>query len=88
MRDEKEQKQQQGQNTEGAKSEKQEQERLRDERIEQTGQLTLERHGEDEKALHMISIIGEIAGLLFLLTTRGGEVEAGRAIAEMIASLC
>ena len=118
MRDEKEQKQQQGQNTEGAKSEKQEQERLRDERIEQTGQLTLERHGEDEKALHMISIIGEIEGhdnlsssakttkyehvmpllaaieesdevdgLLVLLNTVGGDIEAGLGIAELIASM-
>ena len=41
---------------------KQERERQRDERIEQTGQLTLERHGEEERAIHMISIIGEIEG--------------------------
>lgn len=97
---------------------KQERERQRDERIEQTGQLTLERHGEEERAIHMISIIGEIEGhdnlsssakttkyehilpqlaaiedssriegLLILLNTMGGDVEAGLAIAEMIASL-
>ena len=41
---------------------KQEKERQRDERIEQTGQLTLERHGEEDRAVHMISIIGEIEG--------------------------
>ena len=97
---------------------KQEKERQRDERIEQTGQLTLERHGEEDRAVHMISIIGEIEGhdnlsssskttkyehilpqlaaiedssriegLLILLNTMGGDVEAGLAIAEMIASL-
>lgn len=97
---------------------KEDQERARDERIERTGQLTLEHHGEDDKAIHMISIIGEIEGhdnlsnsakttkyehvlpqlaaiedsrkiegLLILLNTMGGDVEAGLAIAEMIASL-
>ncbi len=102
----------------GAPEEKAEQEQQRDERIEQTGQLTLERHGEGDKAIHMISIIGEIEGhdnlsssskttkyehilpqlaaiedssgiegLLILLNTMGGDVEAGLAIAEMIASL-
>ena len=99
-------------------SKKAEEEKQRDERIEQTGQLTLEKHGEDEKAIHMITIIGEIEGhdnlgssskttkyehilpqlaaiedssqiegLLVLLNTMGGDVEAGLAIAEMIASL-
>ena len=99
-------------------NDKQEKERQRDERIEQTGQLTLERHGEEDRAIHMISIIGEIEGhdnlsssskttkyehilpqlaaiedssriegLLILLNTMGGDVEAGLAIAEMIASL-
>ena len=43
-------------------SKKAEEEKQRDERIEQTGQLTLEKHGEDEKAIHMITIIGEIEG--------------------------
>ena len=97
---------------------KEDQERAREERIERTGQLTLEHHGEDDKAIHMISIIGEIEGhdnlsnsakttkyehvlpqlaaiedsrkiegLLILLNTMGGDVEAGLAIAEMIASL-
>mgnify|MGYP000453068185 CR=1 FL=1 len=99
-------------------SKKAEEEKQRDERIEQTGQLTLEKHGEDEKAIHMITIIGEIEGndnlgssskttkyehilpqlaaiedssqiegLLVILNTMGGDVEAGLAIAEMIASL-
>ena len=99
-------------------SKKVEEEKQRDERIEQPGQLTLEKHGEDEKAIHMITIIGEIEGhdnlgssskttkyehilpqlaaiedssqiegLLVLLNTMGGDVEAGLAIAEMIASL-
>lgn len=97
---------------------KYEKEKARDERIKQTGQLTLEHHGEEERAIHMISIIGEIEGhdnlsnsakttkyehilpqlaaiedsskiegLLILLNTMGGDVEAGLAIAEMIASL-
>ena len=43
-------------------SKKADEEQQRDERIEQTGQLTLERHGENEKAIHMITIIGEIEG--------------------------
>ena len=103
---------------ENGREEKLDMEKQRDERIEQTGQLTLERHGEEDKAIHMISIIGEIEGhdnlsssskttkyehilpqlaaiedsskiegLLILLNTMGGDVEAGLAIAEMIASL-
>lgn len=103
---------------ESNRDEKLDMEKQRDERIEQTGQLTLERHGEEDKAIHMISIIGEIEGhdnlsssskttkyehilpqlaaiedsskiegLLILLNTMGGDVEAGLAIAEMIASL-
>ena len=99
-------------------SNKADEEKQRDERIEKTGQLTLERHGENDKAIHMITIIGEIEGhdnlgssskttkyehilpqlaaiedsskiegLLILLNTMGGDVEAGLAIAEMIASL-
>lgn len=96
---------------------KEEQEKHRDERIEETGQLTLERR-EDEGTIHLLTIIGEIEGhdnlsssskttkyehilpqlaaiedssqidgLLVLLNTMGGDVEAGLAIAEMIASL-
>ncbi|HIW81366.1 MAG TPA: ATP-dependent Clp protease proteolytic subunit [Candidatus Acetatifactor stercoripullorum] len=94
-----------------------EEEKHRDERIEQTGQLTL---GENEQKqnIHLLTIIGEIEGhdnlsgsskttkyehilpqlaaiedskeiqgLLVLLNTMGGDVEAGLAIAEMIASL-
>ena len=103
---------------ENGREEKLDMEKQRDERIEQTGQLTLERHGEEDKAIHMISIIGEIEGhdnlsssskttkyehilpqlaaiedsskiegLLILLNTMVGDVEAGLAIAEMIASL-
>lgn len=103
---------------ENSREEKLDMEKQRDERIEQTGQLTLERHGEADQAIHMISIIGEIEGhdnlsssskttkyehilpqlaaiedsskiegLLILLNTMGGDVEAGLAIAEMIASL-
>lgn len=87
----------------------------RDERIEKTGQLTLENNAA---SIHLISIIGEIEGhenlngnskttkyehilpslaaiedsdeikgVLVLLNTMGGDVEAGLAIAEMIASL-
>lgn len=88
-----------------------------DERIEKTGQVTLENNGKHHK-LHLISIIGEIEGhenlsnnskttkyehvlpelalleddksidgVLVILNTMGGDVEAGLAIAEMIASM-
>lgn len=94
---------------------KSEEEKHRDERIEATGQVTLEGNGKD---IHLITIIGEIEGhdnlgnsskttkyehilpqlaaiedsskiegLLVLLNTMGGDVEAGLAIAEMIASM-
>ena len=96
---------------------KEEQEMYRDERIEQTGQLTLT-DNKEETSIHLLTIIGEIeghdnlgssskttkyehilpqlaaiedskniSGLLVLLNTMGGDVEAGLAIAEMIASL-
>lgn len=96
---------------------KTEEEEHRDERIEKTGQLTLDQNGEQSK-IHLITIIGEIEGhdilgnnskatkyehilpqlaaiedssdiegVLILLNTMGGDVEAGLAIAEMIASL-
>jgi len=92
-------------------------EKHRDERIEQTGQVTLEEK-EGEGTIQLLSIIGEIEGhdnlsssskttkyehvlpllasiedssridgLIVLLHTMGGDVEAGLAIAEMIASL-
>lgn len=88
-----------------------------DERIEKTGQLTLDEN-EEKQPIHLLSIIGEIEGhdnlgssskttkyehilpqlaaiedskeiqgVLILLNTMGGDVEAGLAIAEMIASL-
>lgn len=94
-----------------------EKEEHRDERIEQTGQATLDESGKLGD-IHLISIIGEIEGhenlsnnskttkyehilpslaaiedskdiqgVLVLLNTMGGDVEAGLAIAEMIASL-
>lgn len=94
-----------------------EKEQHRDERIEQTGQVTLDDNTQMEN-IHLISIIGEIEGhdnlnsnskttkyehilpslaaiedskdiqgVLVLLNTMGGDVEAGLAIAEMIASL-
>ena len=94
-----------------------EKEKHRDERIEQTGQLTLDEN-EQKQNIHLLTIIGEIEGhdnlsgsskttkyehilpqlaaiedskeiqgLLVLLNTMGGDVEAGLAIAEMIASL-
>lgn len=96
---------------------KDEQEEHRDERIEQTGQMTFPARDEGG-AIHLLTIIGEIeghdnlggsskttkyehilpqlaaiedsrhiAGLLVLINTMGGDVEAGLAIAEMIASL-
>ncbi|MCH5249543.1 MAG: ATP-dependent Clp protease proteolytic subunit [Lachnospiraceae bacterium] len=92
-------------------------EKHRDERIESTGQLTLD-ESESEHNIHLITIIGEIEGhdnlgssskttkyehilpqlaaiedskkidgVIILLNTMGGDVEAGLAIAEMIASL-
>ncbi len=96
---------------------KEEQEQHRDERVEETGQMTFPSQ-EGEAAIHLLTIIGEIeghdnlsssskttkyehilpqlaaiedsrniGGLLVLLNTMGGDVEAGLAIAEMIASL-
>lgn len=92
-------------------------EKHQDERIEQTGQLTLQDNREKQD-IHLLSIIGEIEGhenlsgnskttkyehilpqlaaiedsaniqgVLVLLNTMGGDVEAGLAIAEMLASL-
>lgn len=94
-----------------------EKEEHQDERIQQTGQVTLDENGKMED-IHLISIIGEIEGhdnlsnnskttkyehilpslaaiedskdikgVLVLLNTMGGDVEAGLAIAEMLASL-
>ena len=97
--------------------EKSEEEEHKDKRIEETGQVTLD-GAEEGKAIHLITIIGEIeghdvlgssskttkyehilpqlaaiennkeiGGVLIMLNTMGGDVEAGLAIAEMIASL-
>lgn len=94
-----------------------EKEERRDQRIEQTGQATLDESMQMD-SIHLLSIIGEIEGhenlsnnskttkyehilpslaaiedskniqgVLVLLNTMGGDVEAGLAIAEMIASL-
>lgn len=88
-----------------------------DERIEKTGQATLDENAQMDR-IHLLSVIGEIEGhenlsnnskttkyehilpslaaiedsrniqgVLVLLNTMGGDVEAGLAIAEMIASL-
>lgn len=101
---------------EGKMEEKREEEQHQDERIEKTGQVTLD--GNKQESIHLISIIGEveghenlnnnskttkyehilpslaaiedsseIQGVLVLINTMGGDVEAGLAIAEMIASL-
>lgn len=98
-------------------TEKKDAEQHRDERIEKTGQVTLNKNKEKQN-IHLITIIGEIEGhdnlssstkttkyehilpqlaaiedseeiqgVLVLLNTVGGDVEAGLAIAEMIASL-
>lgn len=92
-------------------------EKVKDDRIEQTGQSLLDKNTQNHK-IHLLSIIGEIEGhenlgsnskttkyehvlprlasiedsceidgVLILLNTMGGDVEAGLAIAEMIASL-
>ena len=99
------------------KEEKREDEKHRDERIEQTGQVLLDKNKEKQN-IHLLTIIGEveghdnlngaakttkyehilpqlaaiedseeIKGVLVLLNTVGGDVEAGLAIAEMLASL-
>ncbi|MBQ3601018.1 MAG: ATP-dependent Clp protease proteolytic subunit [Lachnospiraceae bacterium] len=96
---------------------KRENEKLRDEKISEYGQVTLENEETNTK-IQLISIIGEIEGhenlgsankttkyehilpqlaiiedskevdgVLIILNTVGGDVEAGLAIAEMIASL-
>lgn len=96
---------------------KKSEEEHRDQRIEESGQTTLDKNSQHHK-IHLISIIGEIEGhenlggtskvtkyelilpelasiedsqdidgVLILLNTMGGDVEAGLAIAEMIASL-
>lgn len=97
--------------------EKREEQQHTDQRIEQTGQLTLDKNKEKQE-IHLLTIIGEIEGhdnlssnskttkyehvlpqlaaiedseeikgVLVLLNTMGGDVEAGLAIAEMLASL-
>lgn len=94
-----------------------EEEKHRNERIEETGQVTLDKNGKSH-TIHLISVIGEVEGhenlgnnskttkyehvlpelaaiedssdidgVLILLNTMGGDVEAGLAIAEMIASI-
>lgn len=94
-----------------------ENEELKDKKINEFGQTTLEKNEKQHK-IHLLSIIGEIEGheclpqhnkttkyehvlpqlaaiedsvdidgLLILLNTVGGDVDAGLAIAEMIASL-
>lgn len=101
---------------EGNKQEKEE-EKLKDEKISEYGQVTLEKNKEQHR-IHLLTIIGEIEGheclpqqtkttkyehvlpqlaaiedsseidgLLLLINTVGGDVSAGLALAEMIASL-
>lgn len=110
----KERNQQENQNGQDEKLQKEEHQ---DERIEKLGQMTLD-NNEDQKDIHLLSIIGEIEGhdnlsgnskttkyehvlprlaaiedskdihgVLVILNTMGGDVEAGLAIAEMLASL-
>lgn len=104
-------------NSDNEKDNKNDTEQHIDERIEKTGQVTLDNNEKHHK-LHLISIIGEIEGhenlsnnskttkyehvlpelalleddktidgILVILNTMGGDVEAGLAIAEMIASM-
>lgn len=96
---------------------KQESEKMKNDKISEYGQITLE-NKEKKRKIHLLSVIGEIEGheclpvhnkttkyehilpqlaaiedsedidgLLVLLNTVGGDVEAGLAISEMIASL-
>lgn len=116
-KDSRREKNEKGGKEEERKASKAEAEKHRDERIESTGQLTLDEN-ESAHNIHLITIIGEIEGhdnlggsskttkyehilpqlaaiedsqkidgVLILLNTMGGDVEAGLAIAEMIASL-
>ncbi len=99
------------------KDKKIDEEKHRSEKIEETGQVTLDKNGKSH-TIHLITVIGEVEGhdnlgnnskttkyehilpelaaiedsgnidgVLILLNTMGGDVEAGLAIAEMIASL-
>lgn len=99
------------------KNQTREEEKQTDERIEKTGQVTLDKNAR-RHSIHLLTIIGEIEGhdnlsgnskttkyehilpqlaaiedseeiqgVLVLLNTMGGDVEAGLAIAEMLASL-
>lgn len=96
---------------------KMDEESHKDERIEKTGQVTLDKNPQKHN-IHLLTIIGEVEGhdnlsgnakttkyehilpqlaaiedseeihgVLVLLNTMGGDVEAGLAIAEMLASL-
>lgn len=96
---------------------REENDKLRDEKINEYGQVRLENNDRRRK-IHLLSVIGEIEGhenlsanskatkydhvlpqlaeieddkevegLLVLLNTSGGDIDAGLAIAEMIASL-
>lgn len=100
-----------------SEEEKRDKESYQEERIEKTGQVTLDENGENQD-IHLLSIIGEveghenlsgnskttkyehvlpqlasiedsnrIKGVLVILNTMGGDVEAGLAIAEMLASM-
>ena len=55
-------------------------------KIQQLGVTNVPQMGQ-ESNIHCLTIIGQIEGLLLILNTVGGDVEAGLAISEMIASL-
>ena len=106
-------------NTQGKSNEKEEKEKeeMDDRKVNEYGQLTLEKN-DNEYKIHLVSIIGEVEGhecmnqqhkttkyehilpqlasiedskevdgVLVLINTVGGDVEAGLAIAEMLASI-
>jgi len=106
-------------NTKKSVSDKEEKEKeeIEDRKVNEYGQVTLEKNEKDYK-IHLVSIIGEVEGhecmnqqhkttkyehilpqmasiedsqdvdgVLVLINTVGGDVEAGLAIAEMIASV-
>lgn len=104
-------------NNNAGSDKKADQEKHQDQRIEETGQVTL-RENKEKHNIHLLSIIGEVEGhenlsgnskttkyehilpqlaaiedsadihgVLVLLNTMGGDVEAGLAIAEMLSSL-
>ena len=74
-------------NKEEGKQKELDREESQDKQIQETGQVVLDGNSRKHKVELLIEDDEEIEGLLILLNTVGGDVEAGLAIAEMITSL-